>query len=197
MSDNKVLFDPGFAPLVEHFSSNIEICNQILLSLNSLHQKKFKFKILCPQILNLIENNVAFYYGCLLWAFYIVNKNNTSSAEILNNPFSSISEKEIENLNYSQEIDFIISYFATFERDSKYYTGKSANIDKSWIEILNTYKEFLELNKGFVKVQSTDDIVLPKSLLNMEFDLSLYDQIMDTINNKNIKNLLNIKLFKQ
>lgn len=196
MSENKVLFDPGFAPFVEQFSGNIKICNQIMSSLNSLHQKKFKFKVLYPQILKLIENNVAFYYGCLLWAFCIVKQNINSPVEILNNSFYGLNEEELENFDYSEEIDFIIEYLKTFERDSKYYLNKSADINVFWQEILNTYKEFLLLNKGFINVKNTNDVILPERLANIDYYDSLYGQIMDAIEAKHIESLLNIKLFK-
>lgn len=194
MSENKVLFDPGFAPLVEHFSGNISVCDQIMSSLNSLHQKKFKFKILYPQIMNLIENNVSFYYGCLLWAFCIVNQNKNAPAEILNNSFLDMSEADLENYDYNQEIDFLIEYFKTFERDSKYYLGKSLTLPPMWIEIINIYKEFLVLNKGFVNVRTTEDIVLPEKFTGIAFKSSLCNEIQKAIDDKNIQNLLNINI---
>lgn len=195
MTDNKALFDPGFAPLVEHFSGNIDICNQIMSSVHSMHQKKFKYKSLYPQLMILIENNVSFYYGCLLWAFYIVNQYKDSPAEILNNSFYGINLEELENYDYNEEIDFLINYLKTIERDSKYYLGKSTNIPSFWLEILNIYKEFLALNKGFVNVKTTGDIHLPERLVDVEFDPLLNTAIQKCIEDNRIETLLNIKIF--
>ncbi len=195
MSKETALFDPGFAPLVEPFIDNIEVCHQILASQKSFHQKKFRFQTLSPQIKKLIENNVAFYYGCLLWAFFLVSKYKDSPAEILGNQFLALSEEEVSKYDFMEQINTLKEYIVKFEKDTRYYTGKNANIPLSWIDIIDLYIDFVCLNSNFTSTVTTTDIKLPQILANIDLPLNLRSEIDNAIANKSIETLLNINLF--
>ena len=59
---------------------------------------------------------------------------------------------------------------------------------------MNLYKEFLELNKGFVNTKKTSDIVLPKNLASKVFKEDINGLIQSSINEKNLKPLLTISI---
>ncbi len=191
----KVKFDPGFAPLVEHFSSNMELCSQILLSIKPLHQKKFKYKVLHQQIIQILKNNVAFYYGCLIWAFSLTQEFKESPMEIEGNAFLNLTDEEIDNYDFFEEIDFITNYLTLLEKDEKYYLGKSTPLPELWIKILNCYKEFVRLNNGFTKVSKTSDIKLPETFSNIEYKAEYKNLVLNSIESKSIESLLNINIF--
>ena len=190
MGEDKALFDPGFADLVMPFAANIEACDGVVGALKSLHQKKFKFKLLYPQIHKLIKNNIAFYYGCMLWAYYLTSF--PPNTKILNNPFTSLTDEEIENYEITYDIEYLIQYLSKFENDSKYYLGKQKNIPNDWLAIAELYKEFLTLNNGFIKVKLTSDIILPnKFSVNIDTE-HLKTLVIEAINEKEIETLLSL-----
>lgn len=191
MDKDDAKFDPGFQNLVIPFTDNIEACNGVIGGLSSPHQRKFKFQILFPQIYKLIENNVAFYYGCLLWAYFLVNNFKNNPIEIKDNPFID-KHDEIDMDEIAYNIDYLIKYIQKFENDTKYYLKKSANIDKKWAEILKLYKEFLMLNKGFKTTKLTSEIAIPNDFqINIEPD-SIRKEIETAIDNRNIESLLKL-----
>ena len=65
-------------------------------------------------------------------------------------------------------LDFIKSYIEQLKKDAKYYLGQNFSIDEESIKVLDAYREFLKLNEGFVKVQTTADVKLPASLKSVD-----------------------------
>ncbi len=190
-----VKFDPGFAQFVEHFSCNIETFSQILGATQSLHQKKFKYRTFYPQIMNLIKNNVAFYYGCLIWAFVLVKENENESLEIEGNSFLNLTQEEISNYDFNEEVQFLINYLTIVDKDSKYYLGKQTQIPEFWTQILTLYKEFLALNQGFVAVRKTNDIKLPEIFNNLKYDIEYKNIVLNSIDNHCIDCILDTNIF--
>lgn len=191
----KVLFDPGFAPLVDDFYQSIDIVKQIMTSVPSMHQKKFKYKMLQADIIKLVKNNVAFYFGCMLWAYYLVNNFKNEPKELEGNTFSDLSEEEKAEYDFFGEIDFITDYFAQYKKDTKYYLGKEQELPKEWFFVLQLYREFLELNNSFLKAKLTSDIVLPEKIANINVDFDIKEIIEFSIMNKSIENLLELNIF--
>lgn len=187
----KEKFDPGFAPLVEAFSQNIFAVENIMKSLKTPQQKKFRFQMLLPQIRELIRNSIAFYQGCLMWAAYLKNNYPENTAIIEGNPFLDVDfEKEnISKDELCQEIDFLINYLEKIEKDTKYYLAKSADIPSEWEKIAKTYKEFLILNNNFSKTKYTSDLILP-DIINIKDTCVFKDEIEKAIKEKNLALLL-------
>ncbi|MDD3237619.1 MAG: hypothetical protein PHV37_05920 [Candidatus Gastranaerophilales bacterium] len=191
-----VPFDPGFAPLVENFSSSIDIVHQVLFSIKNFNQKKLKYRMFEPKIFALIKNNVGFYAGCLLWAYFLVNEYKDYPRSLSGNVFASMTPDEIENYDFNQEIDFITVYLETYVRDAKYYLSKNVNLDKKITIILSLYKEFLNLNDGsFIGVKTTADICLPKMLSDFMPDFNVKKEIDIAINTKSLEHFLTLNLF--
>lgn len=188
----KPLFDPGFAPFVLPFYDNIEAIIQVMTSIKNPKQRRFKFQILQPQIIKLVENNISFYLGCLMWAKIL--KENMPDLEIINNPFANINleEKNITEEDITAEIDYLINYFDRYQKDTKFYLSKELSLPEKALEIAKTYKDFLLLNKAFVDVKTTNDIILPKNIdkiiLNSNEDNKIL--IESALINKNLSILL-------
>lgn len=189
---DSVPFDPGFARYSVMFAPNIESAYSVLNSLNTLHQKKFQFKMFCPQIIKLTESSIAFYLGCLLWATYI-------SKKFINNPKkideNSYFGKTVTPEDALHEIDYIIFYLKQFEKDCKYYTGKTKDIKPEWSKIIQVYKEFLTINDFLTKAETTADIILPSSLKcpkEDQLDLIL-QHIEKTLTEGHLEKLFEIK----
>ena len=66
---NTVKFDPGFAIFVEDFNEYINNVYSQLLSMASISKKRIRFKLYSAKIEQNMKNNIAFYWGCLLWAY--------------------------------------------------------------------------------------------------------------------------------
>ena len=155
---DNVQFDPGFIQHMSAFEPNIEYVYRSLNSCRNFNQKKMQFKMFYPKIQSLLKNYLGFYLGCILWAVYI----------------KSLGEKPITgNLCYGgefsenetlEEVDFIKSYIEQLKKDTKYYLNQNFLIDEESLKVLDVYREFLKVNEGFVKVQTTTDVKLPESL---------------------------------
>lgn len=191
MSDN-VKFDPGMGEYVVNFNEYINSVYSKLMSLMTIHQKRAGFKIYVKKIFDYMKNNISFYIGCLLWAYYLSNEFKDNPKEIEGNPFYNMSDEEVKNYDYLMQINFMENYFDNFERDSLYYTGKKIEIPSKWKNVLKQYGELLTLNKGFVSTKTTSDIVLPKMLKNMKIDINIEDLINKAILNKSLDTLIDV-----
>lgn len=187
-----VQFDPGFIQHLTAFIPNIEYIYADISRYRNFAQKKQKFKVYYHKILNLLENYLGFYLGCILWAACIKDENKP----VLNNLCFGGDYNENETL---EEVNFIYSYLHQLKKDVKYYIGSDYTPDEFYFKIVDEYKEFLKLNKGFVNVNSSSDIVLNdgiKPLTQADKELIL-EKIAEVVEDGNFKKLfaLNEKLF--
>lgn len=191
MSD-KVKFDPGLGNLVIDFNNFINDVYSQLMSFRTIHQKRARFKLYSNKIITNIKNNIAFYLGCILWAYYIKKVNADNPKEIEGNVFLNLTEEEKNNYDYMTQVNFMENYFDSYERDFLYYTGQETKIPEIWKQILSLYIEFLEKNKGFMKTRTTDDIILPDSLNNKQISEDINGIIKEVIDKKDLNLLLNM-----
>ena len=159
---DNVQFDPGFIQHMSAFEPNIQYVYNSLNSCRNFNQKKMQFKMFYPKIQSLLKNYVGFYLGCILWAVYIKS---LGEKPIAGNLCYGGDFSETETL---EEVDFIKSYIEQLKKDAKYYLGQNFSIDEESIKVLDAYREFLKLNEGFVKVQTTADVKLPASLKSVD-----------------------------
>ena len=111
-----------------------------------------------PKIQSLLKNYLGFYLGCILWAVYIKSLGEKS---ITGNLCYGGEFSENETL---EEVDFIKAYIEQLKKDAKYYLNQDFSIDEESLKVLDVYREFLKVNEGFVKVQTTTDVKLPECL---------------------------------
>lgn len=156
-----VLFDPGYSKYTMAFSPNIDAAHNMLFSIKALHQRKFKFQIMYPQLLKLLEQTVSFYLGCLLWAAFITQNFKSEPKEILDNSFIG---KTVNAEDMLFEVNYAINYIDKLKKDCKYYLGKNCNIPDDWEEVMTVYKDFLTLNDFLVNAKTTADIKLPQKI---------------------------------
>lgn len=194
MSEN-VKFDPGIGDLAVDFNNYINGVYSGLMNLRTIHQKRAKFKLYTAKIENYMKNNIAFYLGCLLWAYYIKNENKTGPKNIEGNVFLYLTEEQKNDYDFMIQVNFLENYFDSFERDCLYYTGKKYLIPDEWKQILALYSEFLEKNNGFINTKTTDDIVLPDKLKDKNIDTDINKLINEAIEKKDLTLLLNIAKF--
>ena len=159
---DNVQFDPGFIQHMSAFEPNIQYVYNSLNSCRNFNQKKMQFKMFYPKIQSLLKNYLGFYLGCILWAVYIKS---LGEKPIAGNLCYGGDFSETETL---EEVDFIKSYIEQLKKDAKYYLGQNFSIDEESIKVLDAYREFLKLNEGFVKVQTTADVKLPTSLKSVD-----------------------------
>ena len=189
--ENTVLFDPGIGELVIDFNEYNDVYSK-LNTLKTPHQKRANFKLYFPKIKNAIENNIAFYIGCLTWA-YIIKKDNVEK-EILGNVFLNIPDEMLKDYDYLMQINFLKDYLKALTRDYSFYTGQKFNIPEQWESILNLYSEFLSINNGFIKTKTTKDLLLPELVANYKFEEDIENLMQKVISEKNLKLLIdNIK----
>ncbi|MBP3820768.1 hypothetical protein J6G99_03885 [bacterium] len=152
-----VKFDPGIAQHTTILSISLEYIYQGINKFKNLGQKKMKFKMNYPQIINMVDNNVGFCMGSLLWAVYIKSLGNLG---IEGNPCFGDTFNESETV---EEIEYSINYLNQLKKDAKYYLGVDYEINPLYIDVLNLYREFLIKNKNFVNTKTTNDLILPES----------------------------------
>lgn len=162
---DKPMFDPGFAFFVYPFADSINALYQEFSQIKNPKMRRIKFQMYHSQIVGIVKNNIAFYKGCIMWAKYL--KESMPNLKIENNPFIDIDlEKEnISQEDFCAEIDSLINFFEKYKKDCKFYLGKDMSLASGWLDIAKLYKEFLLLNKSFVKTEMTDDLVLPKDVV--------------------------------
>ncbi len=187
---NTVLFDPGYSSCVLGISDNVEFMySTFQASFMPPKQKKFQFSILLPKLQETLKQNVAFYLGCLLWASYIKTFKN---AQIEENPcLGDDYDKEValSDVNYLKDFSQNILI-----KDAKYYINKSLDINPRYILILDTYIEFIKLNKGFVNLKTTDELLLPKNLkaLDKENATTIKNKIDEVLCEKKLSKLFDV-----
>ena len=183
-----VKFDPGFAQHTTILSINLEYIYSKINSFKNFGQKKSSFKFNYNQIQRMVDNNIGFCLGSILWAVYIKS---LGDLPIEGNPcFGDTFDKD----ETCGEIDFSIEYYEQLKKDAKYYLGQNYEINPFAITILNLYKEFLLENKNFVSTKTTNDIVLPKDIKTpSEADLSkIHEKIEEVIKSGNLLELTSV-----
>lgn len=171
-----VEFDPGFAPYILAFSGTVEYLYADINRFKNFSQKKIKFMQYYKKILDIFNNNLGFYIGCLMWAAYIKTQ---PKQEILSN--NCLGQKYDEETNIS-DTQFILKFTELFPRDMKYFLGQNFAFDSNYINLLKIYEEFLVINKGFTESKYNTDILLPNSVKTdlAESFKSKIDEILKT-----------------
>ena len=176
-------FDPGFAPYIMAFQGTVNYLYADINKFRVFSQKKAKFRQYYKKILEVFNNNLGFYVGCLMWAAYIRTQ---EEQEIINNHCYGGKYNEAEN---TIETDYMINFVKLFPKDMKYFMSTSFEFDESVNKILYAYKEFLGINKGFIDAVTTMDILLPKGM-KTEGAENFKEIIDDAIASKDLSKLL-------
>ena len=179
-------FDPGFAPHILAFEGTISYLYTDINRFKNLSQKQMKFKMYYKKMLQLLNNNLGFYIGCLMWAVYLKSQ---PQAEISGNHCFGKNFTEEDN---KADTQFALNFVNLFPRDMKYFAGQDYSFDESVTKILETYEEFSVINKGFVETKYNTDIVLPENLKTENVD-KFKKIIENAIQSKDLSRLLNDK----
>ena len=186
-------FDPGIGKLCIDFNTFINDTYSKLMSFQSISSKRACFRTVNTKIYEGMENNTAFFLGCMLWAHYLKSSID-AGAKLKGNPFLNLSGRDIEEYDYLMNINFLENYFDSFERDTLYYIGRKIQIPAQWKEIIELYKEFLELNKGFVNTKTVSDIILPKKIAKKSYNTDIKELIENAVKTASLKELLSVQL---
>lgn len=173
---NGLDFDPGFGPYILAFRGAVEYLYLDINKFKNLSQKKVKFMQYHKKILEIFDNNLGFYVGCLMWAAYIKTQ---PKQKILSNHCFGQEYNEKDNIS---ETIFMKEFIKLYPRDMKYYMGKSFEFDENISKLVQAYEEFLVLNKGFVESEFNTDILIPESIKISEPEncKNLIDEILGT-----------------
>ncbi len=151
-------FDPGYSKHLVSLVFSLEDMYSDINKFKNLNQKKFYFKQYYPGMIKLLKQNTAFYLGCLLWAVYLKAQ---PEGDIVGNHCIGKEYKEESSL---VELLFLMQFMLTFSKDTKYYMGQDFKYSQEDMEMLEIYKEFAQMNEGFVNVQKNTDLKLPKEV---------------------------------
>lgn len=179
-------FDPGFAPYIMAFRGTVEYLYMDINRFKNLSQRKMKFRQYYKKFLELFNNNLGFYVGCLMWATYIKTQ---PEQDILNNNCLGGEYNEEENV---ADVDFMIKFLELLPKDMKYFLGMNYEINPEDLNILEMYKEFLTINKGFVNSKKNTDILLPSGMKTDGAD-SFKDKIDEVLKTEDLSKLLEYK----
>ncbi|MBR6098270.1 hypothetical protein IKP85_00825 [bacterium] len=181
--DGGVPFDPGFVQHISAILPNIEYTYSNLAKYKNFGQKKNQFKMIFPKLEELIDNYIGFYAGCILWAQAIKT---LKEKPITGNYCCGGEYNEDETL---QEVRFLREYLTLLPKDVKYYIGKDYTISPDFGKVLDLYEDFLKVNEGFIKVEKTDDIVIPDSVKPLKDTQKVFDKIEEVIENGKLAEL--------
>ena len=176
-------FDPGFGPYILAFAGSVEYMYMDINRFKNLSQKKMKFMQYHKKMVDIFNNNLGFYVGCLMWAAYIKTQ---PQQEILSNHCFGKEYNPDENVSDTQ---FMLQFTELFPRDMKYFLSKPFSFDEKTIELIKVYEEFLVLNKGFVETKYNTDIKLP-SAVKVEKAETYKEEIEKVLKTEDLSNLL-------
>ena len=176
-------FDPGFGPYILAFRGTVEYLYMDINRFKNLSQKKMKFMQYYKKVLDIFNNNIGFYVGCLMWAAYIKTQ---PKQKILSNHCLGQEYNEEANISDTQ---FMLQFTELFPRDMKYFLGQNFSFDENIINLLKVYEEFLVINKGFVNSEFNTDIELPKSV-KIENAEKYKEQIEEVLKTEDLSKLL-------
>ncbi|OLA75464.1 MAG: hypothetical protein BHW62_00310 [Acinetobacter sp. CAG:196_36_41] len=179
-------FDPGFAPYILAFRGTVEYLYMDINRFKNLSQRKMKFRQYYKKFLELFNNNLGFYVGCLMWAAYIKTQ---PEQDILNNNCLGGEYNEEENVS---DVDFMIKFLELLPKDMKYFLGMDYEINPEDLKILEMYKEFLTINKGFVNSKKNTDILLPSGMKTDGAE-NFKDRIDEVLKTEDLSKLLEYK----
>lgn len=151
-------FDPGFGPYILAFNGTLDYLYMDINRFKNFNQKKVKFMQYHKKIVDMMNNNLGFYIGCLLWAAYIKTQ---PKQEITGNHCFGKEYNEEYNISDTQQM---LQFVELFPKDMKYFLGKEFSFDSNIVPLIKVYEEFLVLNKGFTESKYNTDIVLPTSI---------------------------------
>lgn len=176
-------FDPGFAPYIMAFQGTVEYLYTDINRFKNFSQKKLKFMQYHKKILEVFNNNLGFYVGCLMWAAYIKTQ---PEQELLSNHCFGKPYNEEENILDTQ---FMLKFTELFSKDMKYFLGKDFAFDSNVISLLKVYEEFLVINKGFTESKTNMDIKLP-SAVKIDKAENYKSQIEEVLKTEDLSKLL-------
>lgn len=179
-------FDPGFAPYIMAFRGTVEYLYMDINRFKNLSQRKMKFRQYYKKFLELFNNNLGFYVGCLMWAAYIKTQ---PEQDILNNNCLGGEYNEEENVS---DVDFMIKFLELLPKDMKYFLGMDYEINPNDVKILEMYKEFLTINKGFVNSKKNTDILIPAGMKTDGAE-NFKDKIDEVLKTEDLSKLLEYK----
>lgn len=198
----KISFDPGFSKFASKFPDDAIKYLEEIAALKQNHQRKFAFTNLENQIIPIIKDTTAFYLGCILWGSYVFWKYKTEIAELEGNTTLLLSEEDKNNLNYCDEIDYVLKFIEKFEKAAKYYHNRSSRINPQHTKYIEIYKQFVILNNHFKTLQFSNEIKLPAEMSHFEQHSEqklddLKQKIYEIINSeKNVtEEILNLGLY--
>ena len=179
-------FDPGFAPYIFAFTGAVEYFYSDINKFKNFSQKKLKFRQYYKKFLEVFNNNLGFYVGCLMWAAYIKTQ---PEQKILNNNCLNQEYNEAENV---YDTDFMIKFLELFPKDVKYFLGTNYEINENDMKILKLYRDFLIINKGFVSSNLNTDILLPEGMKTGNAE-TFKEKIEKVLEEKDLSKLLEYK----
>jgi len=170
-----IKFDPGFNQYIQSFSVNIGYIYNEFKRFKNFSQKQFQFQRFYATIRTILEKQIAFSLGCMLWAVYI-KAQPTAELEGNHNTGTEIPQEE-----YCSETDFTINYLNQLPKDTEYYLHLAYQPPESYSKIMNKYKEFIVLNNGFVNTKTNDDVKLPELKSVSDEDLKKIKETIDEV----------------
>lgn len=200
--DKSVPFDPGYSQISFCFIGNIDVAVDEYKKLKADNQKKFWLMKNESTLVDFINRSSAFYLGCLLWGAFLHYRFKNEPKEIEGNHALKLSEQEKREFDCCVEVDAILEYINSLNRDCKYFLKRPLKISEFIIKILENYIEFARINENFINTKTTSDIKLPKTfvhfdkLSNEKLD-KLCEKIYAIIESKQIVSLLDLKFYEQ
>ena len=176
-------FDPGFGPYILAFRGTVEYLYMDINRFKNFSQKKLKFMQYHKKLIDLLNNNLGFYVGCLMWAAYFQTQ---PKQEILSNHCFGLEYDENANIS---DTKFMLGFTELFPKDMKYFLNQTYSFDENILKLIQVYEEFLIINKGFVESKYSTDIKLPEAVKTDNAE-SFKSKIDDVLKTKDLNKLL-------
>lgn len=174
----QIPFDPGFYKFNFTIPENIDDFLQEIRELKQHHQKKFAFSKLEGMVFDSLKSCASFYLGCIIWASLLSFKYSNPVHEITGNPALKLSDEDKKNLNYCEDIGYILDIAEKTDKSSQYYLNRKSRIPREFEQVFHSYKEFAQLNDNFKNLKYTNEIKIPEC--TVIFELYSLEKLQET-----------------
>lgn len=161
---NKVPFDPGYYEFSIKIPAEAGDFIDEIARLKKPHQRKFEFRKFEMQTIPALKQSAAIFLGCVLWGSYLSHRHKDAPRQIEGNVIMKLAPEQREDVDYSEEIDFLTEFIDKFNKASVYHLRRPSKIGESLKPILEAYREFCQLNDHFKNLDRTDQIKLPAAV---------------------------------
>lgn len=177
-----VPFDPGFGRYFPQIDETVLAHLEGIARLKVPNQRKFQLQKIETTLTRELITTMCIYYGCVLYGSTIASKYVSPSAIITENPVAEIPEEQKQDIDLTIESSFIAEVYKLFSRSIEFNFRRKCKIPQNFLDVVQAYSEFMQVNNHFVNIKTTDQLKIPEKFSHFKsYDKKKLDEIEQMI----------------